>query len=327
MTPCIEILLLLALPASGKSEVRRYLLHLPRDRRIEAFHVADNVQLDDFPYVHFLRRTDEELARLGQPRRFYEGPNDRFRVLTDWGLLLHLVNDDYAVVADPGRPTPPPDPDVLFGRIDAARRATGGPEVFAPMDRGLRADLARALEADTARLVQELFGQRPPTLAGRTVVIEFARGGPEGAAMPLEKPHGYRWNLSNLAPEILERAAVLYIWVTPEESRRKNLERADPHDPGSSLHHSAPESVMRNDYGSCDMAWLIEHADHPDTIRIEAHGRTFHLPVARFDNRVDRTSFLRDDPATWPDARVRDLHEALAGPMARLWAAHRALKG
>jgi hypothetical protein len=248
-------------------------------------------------------------------------------VLTDWGLLLHLVNDDYAVLADPARPTPVPDPEVLFHRIDAARRATGGPVVFEDMDRGLRADLASALRADTARVVRELFGRRPASIADKTVVIEFARGGPEGAGMPLRKPYGYRWNLSNLAPGILERAAVLYIWVTPEESRRKNLDRADPNDPGSSLHHSAPESVMRNDYGSCDFPWLLEHAEIPDTVRIDAHGRTWHLPAARFDNRVDRTSFLRGDPGTWTEAQVDVLHASLAEPMARLWAAHRALKG
>ncbi|MBN1335965.1 MAG: hypothetical protein JXB39_08400 [Deltaproteobacteria bacterium] len=327
MTPCLETLLLIALPASGKSEVRRYLLHLPRERRIEAFHVADTVQLDDFPYVHFLRRTDEELVRLGQARRFYHGPNARFQVLTDWGLLLHLVNDDYAVLADPSRPSPPREAQALFERIDAARRRTDGPVVFEGMDRGLRRDLSDALGDDAGRLVDELFGQRPATLAGRTVVIEFARGGPEGATLPLSKPYGYRWNLSNLSPEILERAAVLYIWVTPEESRRKNLDRADPDDPGSSLHHSAPESVMHNDYGSCDVAWLVEHADHPDTIRIEAHGRVYHLPIARFDNRVDKTSFLRGDPGSWDEVRVRALHEALAGPMARLWAAYRAQGG
>jgi len=322
----IETLLLVALPASGKSEVRRYLLNLPRERRIEEFHVADNVQLDDFPYVHFLRRVDAELERLGEPRRFYRGPDDRFQVLSDWGLLLHLVNDDYAVMADPSLPTPEPDPCALFARIDEARRKTGGPVVFEEMEAGSRGALCRALEKDAARLVGELFGQRPATIADKTVVIEFARGGPEGAAMPLEKPYGYRWNLSNLSPAILEKAAVLYIWVTPEESRRKNLDRADPDDPGSSLHHSAPESVMRNDYGSCDVAWLVEHADHPDTIRIDAHGRAYHLPIARFDNRQDKTSFLRGDPSAWSDAQVRTLHEALAGPMARLWAAHRAFR-
>ena len=52
----IDILLLLALPASGKSEVRRYLANLTPAQCRDDFHLGPTVQLDDYPYVHMMRR-------------------------------------------------------------------------------------------------------------------------------------------------------------------------------------------------------------------------------------------------------------------------------
>ena len=321
----IDTLLLLALPASGKSEARRFLLNFPLEKRLELFHVADTTQLDDFPYVHFLRCIDDELANQGKERVFYKGPHSGFRNGLDWGTLLHLVGEDYAVMKDPAAPNPTRDAAVVFERIDAARGAVGAPAVFETMDPALRETLAKALRGETERLVNELFGGRPQTIDDKTLVIEFARGGPEGSSMPLPPPHGYQWNLAQLSPAILEKAGILYIWVTPEESRRKNIERCDPNDPGSILAHSAPEEVMRGDYGCDDIEYLMGQAAEPDTIQIEAHGKTWTLPICRFDNRVDKTTFLRGDPATWPEADVRALHEGLEGPMRKLKAAYERL--
>ena len=61
MSETLETVLLLALPASGKSEVRRYLNHLTPEQRSGDFHLGPTVQLDDFPYVHMMRRIDDEL--------------------------------------------------------------------------------------------------------------------------------------------------------------------------------------------------------------------------------------------------------------------------
>jgi hypothetical protein len=318
----IDTLLLLALPASGKSEARRFLLNFPLERRLELFHIADTTQLDDFPYVHFMRCVDDVLADRGQDRVFFKGPHSGFVNKVDWGTLLHLVGDDYAVMKDPLAPSPAKDPAALLARLDAARRAVGAPAVFEGMDPALRSALAVALQAETDRLVDELFGPRPDTFDDKTLVIEFARGGPEGADMPLAPPHGYQWNLAQLPAALLARAAILYIWVTPAESRRKNIERADPNDPGSILAHSAPEEVMRGDYGCDDIEYLMQQSPVPDSIQIEAHGRTWTLPICRFDNRQDKTTFLRGDPASWPAADVKALREGLEGPMKQLWAAY-----
>jgi hypothetical protein len=136
--------------------------------------------------------------------------------------------------------------------------------------------------------------------------------------MPIPGSIGYGYSLARLSPAILERAAILYVWVTPEDSRRKNRERANPDDPGSILHHGVPEFVMENDYGCDDMEWLIERSDKPGTVKVAAHGKVFHLPVARFDNRKDLTTFIRGDRAKWKAEDVKALHDGLAGALRQL---------
>jgi hypothetical protein len=46
-------------------------------------------------------------------------------------------------------------------------------------------------------------------------------------------------------------------------------------------------------------------------VTVKAHGRSFKLPLARFDNRVDKTSFLREEQSAWKPAEVRGVHEGL----------------
>ncbi|TPW03124.1 MAG: Uncharacterized protein FD129_3095, partial [bacterium] len=55
--------------------------------------------------------------------------------------------------------------------------------------------------------------------------------------------------------------------------------------------------------GTDDMGYLIETSDRPGTVRVETRGRKFYLPVTRFDNRNDLTTFIRDDPSAWPKAK------------------------
>jgi hypothetical protein len=321
MPEILDTVLLLALPASGKSEVRRYLAHVPPDVRRRDFHMGPTVQLDDFPYVHMMRRTDEELAGLGAPRAFFRTAETPFQDPRDWGTLIELINEDHADLLARRTATQASAAALLLDRIDAAARRVGIEPRIGRLSRATRSALERALESEARKMLVEKHEGYPDTLAGKTLVIEFARGGPSGAAMPLAAPLGYGHSLALLSPAILERAAVLYIWVTPEESRRKNAERSDPKDPGSILHHGVPIDVMLNDYGCDDMDWLEARAPRPGTLSVQAHGRTFELPVARFDNRVDRTSFIRKEPAAWRPAEIRAVEEGLRGALARLAAA------
>jgi hypothetical protein len=319
----LDVLLLFALPASGKSEVRRYLASQPPERRAAEFHLGPLVQLDDFPYVHALRTIDAALTELGAAPVFFHAPDRSFIDPWDWGTLTRLVDDDWRAVVTRRTVEESAPARWLFDRIDEAALRAGARIKLAVLPDALRESLSLRLELLAADLLREQREGVAAAPAGRTFVIEFARGGPTGAASPLPPPVGYAHALAQLSPELLERAAILYVWVTPEESRRKNEERADPDDPGSILHHGVPLEVMLGDYGCDDVEWLLETSDRTDTVRVEAHGRTFYLPAARFDNRVDRTSFVRRPQEEWPDAEVAALHEGLREALERLAAARR----
>ncbi|MBI2373488.1 MAG: hypothetical protein HYV07_05760 [Deltaproteobacteria bacterium] len=313
----LDLVLLLALPASGKSEVRRYLRHAPVDVQRNDFHIGPTLQLDDFPYVHLMRVIDDELHKVGRSRVFFEAPDRSFRDGRDWGTLVELVNEDHEDLVARRRVEAPSAAYFCMDRLEAAALRVGiGPRLTA-LDPITRAELAMRIEHEAKGVLGEK-AVAPEKLAGHTIIAEFARGGPEGSPMPISAPFGYRYSLAKLSPAILEKASILFIWVTPEESRRKNAARADPNDPGSILHHSVPEYVMRHDYGSDDMDWLEAHGEKPGCVTVEAHGRKFHLPIARFDNRVDRTSFLREDPSKWAKDATQAVHDSLKGAFQKL---------
>jgi hypothetical protein len=318
MPETIDVLLLLALPASGKSEVRRYLAHLTPAQCRDDFHLGPTVQLDDYPYVHMMRRVSQELRKLGGDGVFFDSDDQPMKEPRDWGTLVELLNEDFDDLQRRHRPAPASAAEWLFGRFDAARQKVGASAALTALPAPTRRALIGALEGEAAELLRDRNAALPERLEGRTVVIEAARGGPDGAAPPLPAPLGYAYSLSRFSDAILGRASILYVWVTPEESRRKNHERTDPNDPGSILHHGVPMAVMLGDYGCDDMEWLIQHSDRRDTVRIETRGSAYHLPVARFDNRVDKTTFVRGDREAWKPGEISALHAGLAEAFGRL---------
>lgn len=318
MASVLDVVLLLALPASGKSEVRRYLASLTPAQCEGEMHLGPTVQLDDYPYVHMMRRVSQELRKRGHDGVFFDSDDLPMKQPLDWGTLIELLNEDFDDLLQRRRPAPGSAAAWLLDRYDAARAKVGAEPAFATLPAALRAELVAALEQESAELLRDKNAGIPDSLAGRTIVIEAARGGPDGATPPLPKPLGYQYSLATFSDEILSRASILYVWVTPEESRRKNHERTDPNDPGSILHHGVPMAVMLGDYGCDDMDWLITHSGRPDAVKIEAHGRAYFLPVARFDNRVDKTSFVRADRAQWRPADVAALHAGLSEALGRL---------
>jgi hypothetical protein len=318
MAKILRTVLLLALPASGKSEVRRYLHNLSPEQCRDDFHMGPTVQLDDFPYVHLMRRVDDVLASLGKPRVYFHAPDRPFKDARDWGTLIHLVNEDYADLVAKKIAAPSSAASLLFERLEAAGALAGVPSRLGGLDAATHRALADGLEAEAKAALAEKHAAYPDTLEGKTLVVEFARGGPDGSSMPLSAPLGYGYSLAQLSKPLLESAHILYVWVTPEESRRKNHARTDPNDPGSILHHGVPLEVMMNDYGCDDMTWLEEHARKPGTVTVAAHGATFDVPIARFDNRVDKTSFLRAPKPEWRKEDVAAVHAGLKGALDKL---------
>ncbi len=312
MSKPIDTLLLLALPASGKSEVRKYLSNLSEAQCRDEFHMGPTVQLDDFPYVHFMRRIAEELERAGEDPLFFTSQDKPFTDPVEWGTLIELLNEDYEDLRQRKVTTPPSAARHLIDRLERARIKVGGEAKLSRLDPALLGRLAEALEAEAAKMLQDKHAEYPDVLEGKTIVLEFARGGADKSSMPLTPPFGYQHSLSLLSKNILSRSAVLYIWVTPEESRRKNDARADPNDPGSILHHGVPLEVMMKDYGCDDMEYLLAQADQPDTIKVQAQGENYNLPVAFFDNRIDKTTFIREDPAAWKKEDKDAIHDSLA---------------
>ena len=311
MSKHIDVLLLCALPASGKSEARRYLASLSPQECEDQFGIGHTVQLDDYPYVHMMRRTSEELSVLGLEPAFFDSSNLPMKNPLDWGTLMELLNEDYHDLVNRRKPAPPCAATWLMERFDKCRAAVGAAPFWGGMGDDDRAKMIKELGPEARKLLDDKVAEVPESLEGKTVVVEFARGGRDGSDMPLQDPWGYQYSLRMLCPEMLEKASILYIWVTPEESRRKNDDRTDPNDPGSILHHGVPIEVMMNDYGCDDMAHLLETSEKPGTVTIKAHGTSYHLPLGRFDNRVDCTTFIRGDESGWSEQDVAMLKKRM----------------
>jgi len=311
MADVFDIVLLLALPASGKSEVRKYLASLEPEVLKNDLHIGENLQLDDFPYVHLMRRIDDELESLSNERIFFKSPEKPFNDPRNWGTLIHLMNEDYENLVNRRPLSLNNAGELLLQRLDRADEKVGIEKRLGDITPGVREKIVGGIDNEARELFEGLNKQYPESFAGKTLVIEFARGGAQGSEMPLKPPFGYRYSISQLSRDILKKAVVLYIWVTPEESRRKNEARANPRDPGSILHHGVPIEVMLNDYGIDDIEWLEKNSEVEGTITINSPGEKFHLPLARFDNRIDKTSFLRDSKDAWPREKVEAVHKGL----------------
>ena len=82
--------------------------------------------------------------------------------------------------------------------------------------------------------------------------------------------------------------------------------------------------VMLGEYGADDLEYLVEKSDNPDTIKVERpiivtkdEGKkvyvmkTWYVPVGRLDNRIDLTSFMRDEDWKSQEENKKALHLGL----------------
>jgi hypothetical protein len=322
-TQILDTVLLFSLPASGKSETRTYMASLTPEQCVQEMAMGPTVQLDDYPYVHLMHRLDEEMVANGWKRAFYEGPTRPFQDAWTWAVLIELLNEDYDNLVNRRTFQPASAGQAIMDRLDAARAKVGLSEPMGEIPYGLRKRVAVAIEGEAQHELDVLNATCAQDRTGKTIVIECARGGPNGSAFPITPPHGYWSAFQQLSPQILEKSCILYVWVDPAESRRKNIERGLPNAQGSILNHSVPMEVMLAHYGTDDMAWLIEQSDKPDTVKVERiidggdrfETKVYYLPAARFDNRQDKTSFVRKPQARWTPEEIKPLHEGLAGAL------------
>jgi hypothetical protein len=326
MTALIDTLLLFSLPASGKSEVRRYLANLTPQQCRDDFGLGPTAQLDDYPYVHLMHRIDDELLAAGYKYLYYKGPNRPFQDDWSWAVLIELLNEDFANLVGGRQVDVASAAQHLFDRLDAAHAKVGMPAHLGEVPWRIRRKIGEALEKECRHEIDVLNRQAAEGTAGKTIVIEAARGAANGAAFPICPPYGYATAFEWLSPTIMERSSVLYIWVDPKESRRKNIERGRPDGQGSILHHSVPMEVMLGQYGTDDMDYLLSQSDKAGTIRVERlletngkwEAKNYHLPFGRLDNRVDLTTFVREPKEKWAPADVKKLHDGLAAGFATI---------
>jgi hypothetical protein len=335
-TSILDTVLLFALPASGKSEVRTYMASLTAKQCREDFHMGPTLQLDDYPYVHLMHRIDDELKANGWKYAYYAGPTRPFQDPWEWAALIELLNEDYDALLGGRSLRVKSAGQWMMDRFDQAHAKVGLPEPLGDVPYRIRKRVADAIEKECAAELKTLNQTCGQNRKGKTIVIEAARGGANGSAFPITTPRGYLATFQQLSPQILERASVLYVWVDPEESRRKNIERGRPDGQGSILHHSVPMEVMLGEYGCDDMAWLIGQSDRPNTVKVErivedrtddgsSHysNRVYYLPVGRFDNRKDKTSFIRNGRENWKPKEIQALHGGLKEALTQIATASR----
>ena len=209
------ILLLIARPAAGKSEIINYLNNLNPKERKTKLHIGKLKVIDDFPFLWRWFEEDNLLTNMKKPR-LYTDEKGYFKNIYFWDLLIRMINLEY-----------------------------------------------------------EKFNRDASNNKVHTVIIEFSRGKEHG---------GYRRALPMLSGEILNSSSLLYIYVSWQESLRKNRKRFNPDKPDSILEHSLPDEKLNKLYHDCDFKDLIK-ADN-GYLKLE----NTNIPFAVFNNEDDVTT-------------------------------------
>jgi len=89
-----EILLLIARPAAGKSEIIAHLKNTPIEERKQQYHIGEFEELDDFPMLWTWFEEDAILTKLGHPR-IHTDQEGCFLFDYQWDLLIERINLEY----------------------------------------------------------------------------------------------------------------------------------------------------------------------------------------------------------------------------------------
>ena len=96
MTPKnkFDIILLIARPAAGKSEVIDYLKRLPLEERLSRFHIGRFEEIDDFPMLWTWFEEDDLLEKMGHPR-LHSDSDGIFLHQYLWDVLIERMGLEY----------------------------------------------------------------------------------------------------------------------------------------------------------------------------------------------------------------------------------------
>ena len=324
----LPIIMFCALPASGKSETRRFLKSLsPKDT--EKFHLGDtSTQIDDYPYVSALDVIDVICLQVFNKTIFKNPKTCLYLHEYDWFTFTYLINEDYFDLKKLDSTVPKEyeaDPvKWLFDRFDNASEKSGKvPRRFEQLEKTEPKEKWEEFRKkcfDTCNtLLHDKYKNIPKSLEGKTIVFEFARGGPKDSKFPLPEPYGYQYSLSLFDDEILNNANIMYIWVTPEQSFSKNIQRGEEGKQGKSqtkstqlsLNHCVPENVMNHEYGTDDFDYLITQSAKLNYLPIKKGDKLFKVRAARLDNREDLTSGFRKPQKDWTKDEVDKMSKAM----------------
>ena len=89
-----KILLLIARPAAGKSEIINYLKKTTISKRSAQFHIGDFCEIDDFPMLWTWFEEDALLEQMGFPR-LHSTPDGYFLYEHLWHLLVERISLEY----------------------------------------------------------------------------------------------------------------------------------------------------------------------------------------------------------------------------------------
>ena len=89
-----KILLLIARPGAGKSEIIDYLKRTPLPERLERFHIGEFEEIDDFPMLWTWFEEDDILQELGHPR-LHSDDEGYFLSVAMWDVLIRRICLEY----------------------------------------------------------------------------------------------------------------------------------------------------------------------------------------------------------------------------------------
>ena len=95
MAETFDIIILIARPAAGKSEIIHYLRHVDLQSRIKRFHIGEFEEIDDFPMLWAWLEEDFLLTEMGKPR-LHTTQEGYFKYRYLWDLLIKRIGLEYA---------------------------------------------------------------------------------------------------------------------------------------------------------------------------------------------------------------------------------------